>query len=644
MNKSLTLALVLALAAGIALAGDLEDPAFGSLAGQVKGTSTPLSFSKVYVYHLSDQSLSKIVTDVEGNFRFAGLPAGLYKVIAFKDGFVPAIAMITRSKREAEQFLNLELAAEKNGAEDSQSGFWAVREKIPSDVLRDLEVEEQTRQILAKANVHPRGIDPQLLQTRMEAIAGVDQNLELGASSVTGGRVGVEGEIADFRVGLTGDFISLQSTPGSDLNAEQSSGRSQSLSVRVDSRGATGVRVSSVSNHMNRPTTDTGTANYVGLERHQVAWSQDLGSYGHSDFSAEYAEQNNFFRQAPIEPYGIPDASRLWRVEGSYSASPTQRSTVRTGFRYRERQSLFDVETRHARESLNYVPSQRVDLFGQGGMQLNPGVLVEIGLYSTMRDGSLSLAPSGGMVFKLGDHWRAQASGSFKVHEDDKTTLYSDFNTALFGEHSTCNAVEEYCYQLKLAHQSADLENLSVGLVHRRYAETLHLYFNEDFFSRLESVYLVEGDDVPELHLAATRRLAPKVLARLSSNLATGGGGVLYATDQTSYENQVRYLVTSLDTQFEHTSTGVFVAFHHLAQQLNPIEAIATEATAVPEMELERLQVMLTQDLDVPSRLAAQWAVHLNMELSRGTAPEGDAQFDDEELRKRVMGGLTVSF
>lgn len=644
MNKTLTLALVLALSAGLAHAGDLEIPAFGSLSGQVKGTSTPLSFSKVYIYHLSDQSLKKVVTDEEGNFSFDSLPAGLYKVIAFKDGFTPAIALITRSKREAQQYLNLELAAETAKDGDQESGFWAVREKIPSDVLRDLDVEEATRQAKVRSGISPRTVDSLLLETRMEAIAGVDQNLELGASSLAGGRVGVEGEIADFRVGLTGDFISLQKAPGTGVSTSNPSGRSQSLSVSVNNRKATGVQVSSVNNYMNRPESDARSGSYVGLERHRVAWSQDLGAYGRSDFSAEYAEENNFFRQAPIEPYGIPEASRLWRVEGSYAANPTRRSTVTTGFRFRERQSLFNVETRHVRETMSFVPSQRVDLFGQGGLQINPGVLVEVGLYSTMRDGSLSLSPSGGMVFKLGDHWRARASGTFKVHEEDNDLLHADFNTAIFGQHDACHTVEEYCYRLNLAHQTADFENMSVGLVHRRFAETLHLYFNEDFFSRLESIYLVDGDDLPEVQLAATRRLAPKVLTRLSSNLAAGGGGVLYATDQTSYQNQVRYLVTSLDTQFEHTSTGVFVAFHHLAQQLNPLIEDPSDTSAVPEMELERLQVMLTQDLDVLSFLTSHWAVHLNMELSRGTAPEADPDLDEEELRKRVMGGLTVSF
>lgn len=644
MKKVLTLALVLALGAGLALADDVEDPAFGSLTGQVKGTSSPLSYSKVYAYHLSNQNLSKVVTDAAGNFRFDSLPAGLYKVIAFKDGFLPAIALLTRSTREAQQFLNLELAEEKADGRDSQSDFWNVREKIPADVLRDLEVEEATHQLMARSGITSTVVQPHLLEARMQAMAGVDQIAELGTASMTGGRLGVEGVIADLRVGLMGDFIALQNVPGADISSSELSGRTQTFSLKVDNKGTTGVQVSTMNNYMRRSETAARPGNYVGLERHRVSWSQDLGRAGRSDFSAEYAEESNFFRQAPIEPFGIPDASKLWRVEGSYSTTPTTRSSVQTGFRYRERQAIFEIETRHARESFNYVPTQRIDVFGRGGLQLNPDILVEFGLYSTMRDGSLSLSPSGGMALQLGNSWRASASGSVMVHDDDGETLHPDFNTALFGEHEACQALEEYCYQLKLAHQESDLEDVSVGLVHRRYAETLHLYFNKDFFSRLESLYLVDGDDLPEVQFAATRRLAPKVLARLASNMAAGGGGILYATDHTSYENQVRYLVTSLDTQFEHTSTGVFVAFHHLAQQLNPTDESGTESTVAPEMELDRLQVMLTQDLDVLSRLASDWAVHLNLELSRGNGTESDPQFDDEELRKRVMGGLTVSF
>jgi hypothetical protein len=476
----------------------------------------------------------------------------------------------------------------------------------------------------------------------MEAVAGMDENAELGSSSMAGGRVGVEGEIASISVGLAGDYVALLSTPGV-ATADDPSGRTQALSLSLENGDAVGVRVSTTNNYMTRPTVG-GPATNVGLERHRVAWSQSLGARSKSDFSAEYSAENNFFREAPIEPFGIPEASKSWRVEGSYTTSLTDRSTVQTGFRYREREAIFEVETRHARESFNYLPAQRVDLFGRGGLQVNPDILVEFGMYSTMRDGSLSLSPTGGMALRLGSSgWRAQASGSLRVHNDVVDTLHPDFTPALFSEYDQCQTAEEYCYRLSLEKMNGQQKHLSLGVVHRKFAETLHLYFNDDFFNRLESMYLVRGDNLPELQFEATHRLTPKILARLSSNVASGGGGILYATDQSSYENEVRYLVTSLDTQFEQTSTGVFVAFHHLAQQLNPVRE-RPGSTAAPEMELERLQLMLTQDLDVLHLLASNWAVHLNMEVSRSNGPQAEALANDDELRKRVMGGVTVSF
>jgi len=643
VKNALPLLLVLALGTGLAAADDVDPSAFGALAGQVSSTANPLSYSKVYAYHLSGQDLSKVVTDDEGNFRFDQLQAGLYKIIAFKDGFVPAIALLTRSTREAYQFLNMELVEEEAEIGDAKTGFWAVREKIPSDVLRDIEISEAARQQLADASFTSSLIDPYQIEARMQAIAGMDQNLELGSASMAGGRVGVKGTIADFIVGLSGELVALQSVPGASTTSDPT-GRTQTLSLRVETPGATGVEVSTLNNFMNRPAEEGLSANRVGLERHRVSWSQQLGQRSRTDFSAEYASESNFFRQAAIEPFGIPEASTSWRVEGSYFTAPTQRSSVQTGFKYREREAVFDVETRHARESLTIIPDQRVDLFGRGGMQLNPDVLVEVGIYSTLRDGSLSLAPSAGMVLRLSENWRASASGTVQVHTEDANALHPDFSAVLFGQYDVCRTAEEYCYEVSLARQKAEDHEMSVGVVHRRFAETLHLYFNEDFFSRLESLYLVSGDNLPEVHFSATRRLTPRVIARLSSNLAAGGGGILYATDRTRYENQVRYMVTSLDTQFEQTSTGVFVAFHHLAQQLNPVEEANGESTAVPEMELDRLQVMLTQDLDILHVLASNWAVHLNMELSRGSAPETDSLFDTEDLRKRVMGGVTVSF
>lgn len=645
VKKALPMMLVLALVAGSASAVEVGEPGFGALTGQVSSTSSPLSFSKVYAYPLSGQPPRKAVTDDEGNFRFDRLQAGLYKVIAFKDGFVPAVALLSRSASAAYQFLNMELVEEEAERGDSEAGFWAVREKIPSDVLRDIEMSEAARQAVADAGPTSPLVDPYQVEARMQAVAGMHEDLELGSASVAGGRVGLQGTIANYAVGLSGELMALQSIPGAS-NTGDPTGRTQTLSLRVETPGSTGVQLSTLSNYVNRPASQSLRENHVGLERHRVSWSQPFGGRGRSDLSAEYISQSNVFHQAPIEPFGIPEESTSWRVDGTYSMTPTARSSVQTGFRYREREAIYDLRNRRrARNSLMFLPSQRVDLFGRGGVRLNPDVLVEFGIYSTLRDGSLSLAPSAGMVLHLAQNWQATASGSVQVHSEEANTLHSDFSAVLFSEYDVCRTTEEYCYEVSLARQTAEDQEISFGFVHRRFAETLHLYFNDDFFSRLESLYLVSGDRLPELRFAASRRLRPQILARLASSLASGGGGILYAADRTSYENQIRYLVTSLDTQFEQTSTGVFVAFHHLDQQLDPVKKKTKgRSPAMQKMELDRLQVMLTQDLDVLHALASDWAVQLNMELSRGSTPVSDALLDAEDLHKRVMGGLAVSF
>ena len=153
----------------------------------------------------------------------------------------------------------------------------------------------------------------------------------------------------------------------------------------------------------------------------------------------------------------------------------------------------------------------------------------------------------------------------------------------------------------------------------------------------------MRGDSLPELQFAMTRRLGPDVLTRISSNVASGGGGVLYTSDKRAYENQVRFLVTSIDTQFQQTSTGVFIAFHHLAQELQPMGGRRAARKSADQLEIDRLQLMLTQDLGILERVASDLAVLLNMEVSRGSTPDG-SPYDDEELRKRIMGGLAVKF
>ena len=603
------------------------------VAGRVRSASRPLDEVRVYLYHLADFHLDRAETDAAGQFLFDHLPEGLYKVIAYKRGFLPAVIQLTRTAADSYQFLDLELA-ESTAEEAAGASFWSVRSQIPADVLRQITLDGLDEARLADGEPHGRLRLPagSSLSAEMQALTGVDQ-IAAEEGEVLGGRLGIEGRVGKLHIDLSGDYRQLQSREVAPVSA---SGQSSVLSLDLANGEDTRVSLVSLSNRMDGL---RASASPVDFEHYQVSVSQNLGDHSRTRVSAQYTDESNFHRQGAHDPLGIPEASRVFRLAGSYARRMGEGTHLETGIRFWQRDYDGPYDS-SARSLVPLAEDQRVDFFGRGDTRLQPAVLVEYGLYSRMTDGSLSLAPRGGLVVNLGNDWKASGMVSHRMDSGDP--VY-DFLPTLQRRNDGCAESEDSCYRLLFTHTGDEEdEELAFGAVHREYAETLRLYFSDDFFDRMESLYLVPGDRLPEVQLAWTRRLAPKILARLESNVASGGGGIFYATDQGTYENEVRYLVTSLDTRFQGSSTGLFIAFHHLQQRLNPLLA-PERADPLETMEVDRLQLMLTQDLNTLLDLTRSWAVHLNMELSRGTDPFDDVQ-EDEELRKRILGGIAVKF
>ena len=61
------------------------------------------------------------------------------------------------------------------------------------------------------------------------------------------------------------------------------------------------------------------------------------------------------------------------------------------------------------------------------------------------------------------------------------------------------------------------------------------------------------------------------------------------------------------------------------------------------ETGLERLQVRVTQELGFLVDLGTEWAVLLNVELTRGATPFSKT-IDPDELRSQIAGGIAVKF
>lgn len=609
--------------------------------GRVLGEVEPLAAARVYAYQLADFSLYEVTTNEQGRFRFSELPAGLYKIIAHKAGFVPAVVMLTRAREDARQFLELQLATEGTGDVRAGEDFWAVRDRIPADVLREITRPEQVAGLRLADSPFARdaGVSTASFATEMEAMTGVEQLATRGEALLAGGQVGVEGRMGDVRVDLSGDYWRLG--PAGAYPEAEAEGQMRQIALRLEG-GASTVAVSTRSQQL------VGTDDEpVDFETHRLAWTQELGDRSRAHLAAGYSSQTNYYSQSAIAPLEIPRDSSTWEVEGTYTLEMTERASFQGGARYRDRKVGVATAEAFGRDDPT-LHDERLDLFGRAGMRVKPAVLVEYGLYTTLRDGSLSLIPQGGLVLQLGDDWQASTLVSHKLTTDEQPGP-RDFIPAFYHESSACTQGEESCYKVLLTRRNGEESDLTLGAVHRKVGETLRLFFNDDFFNHLESLYLVEGDELPELQFGFTRRVAPQLLARIESNVGSGGGGIFYATDRSHYENSVRYLVTSLDTHYQGTATGLFISFHHLQQELEPLDGQeplqGLRATGrVPKLDLQRLQLMLTQDLNILLDLAADWAVKLNMEVSRGSVLFGSDTADDDELRRRILGGFAVRF
>lgn len=625
-------AALLGLPAGL-VADSVEPRTSGGLAGRVVGEEEPLSSATVYAYQLADLSLRKAVTNQEGRFLFEDLPAGLYQIVAHRSGFVPAMTVISRVSAAARQFLELQLTTEaEQGLEPGVEEFWSLRQRMPADVLRDLQLAELANELPPEAQDRPVRFE-----TEMQAMTGVDSSTPVGDMALAGGRVGVRGTLGDVAVDVRGDLLRM-GLPVASLSESQG-GLVSSVSVRVEGPQETQIDLQTRSDRLFG--FHEGEVAPVDYEQVRVGWSQVLGERLHSEVSAHYVSETNFFRQTWTDPVHAPDASKRWRVEAALSGVLNDRAGWRAGMRYR----VFDGTSRALERGPDYgleplALQHVVSLFGEGTWTLLPSVLLEYGLTTTLRDGDTILIPDVGVVLQLSSSWQLAGAVSHRLR-DDSERLGRELLPVFISELDHCDQVDAYCYRAFASRETGDDNRIQVGAVHRQFAETLRLFFSDNPLNRSDSLYLVPGDEVPEIQVTVVRRLSPNVLTKLESHIGRGGGGVFLAANHHRYENSVRYLLASLDTHFRPTATAIAIAFHLLEQELRTLHGVGGGS---PPDSLERLQILLNQDLNVLLDLRADWALLLNVELARGGLQGGSPLTANDETRRRLMGGVAVRF
>lgn len=624
----LVVSVLLALGAGASAA---SQGGSASVAGRVVGSAAPVAEATVYAYRVVERSLEKVLTDQDGRFRFSELPGGLYKIVAHKHGYLPAVTVVAHRSDEEPQYLEVELRREDG--RDAGQDYWTLRSEVPADVLREI----SSPLALGLVALTPEPAAESTFLTEMAAMTGVEQFGASSTAQMAGGRVGVLGSVGSVRMEVQGDFRALDSGSPSFLQ-DGIEGRASSVRLNFEGPGRDRLDVATVNNRLLAVV--DGDSYPIDFSQFRIQYRRPLGDYGSTGFAAQYVSESGLYSKGWVDPAAIPLASRTLKLEGSYGRDLGESGRLRAGLRYREQVADY-VATRAFPTVEGDGQYRSVDAYGVGDWSLNSTFVLQYGLYTTYRDGTVSLTPRGGVVVRLTPALQATLVASRRVALDEpEDLLLSEFAASLYEQTVACEDSEQACYQVQLLQGEGEGDHVTFGASFREYDRTVRLFFSEDFFARSEGLFLVPGDELPEVHASVRRRLGPNVVAQLSSNFAYGGGGAFLAQNRRVYENEVSFLSTELDTRIESTATGVYLAFHRVEQQLVPLRS----GRRVPEVALERVELVLSQDLNRLFDLASSWAVRLGMELSRGATLFQAEPEDREALRHRLTTGFAVRF
>src|SRR5687767_12485752 len=100
-------------------------PSVLQVLGTVSNAARPVANALVIALNLHDFNATQTYTGSDGSFSLPALQSGIYKIIAVKQGFIPAITTVVPTG--AKQKIALKLQSEKQARRTANQEIWELR-------------------------------------------------------------------------------------------------------------------------------------------------------------------------------------------------------------------------------------------------------------------------------------------------------------------------------------------------------------------------------------------------------------------------------------------------------------------------------------------------------------------------------------
>jgi hypothetical protein len=571
-------------------------PAVLEVLGTVSNAARPVANALVIALNLQDFESVQTWSAIDGSFSLPQLRGGIYKIIAVKQGFLPAITTIIPT--HASHHVNLKLDSEKKAKRSASQEIWELRGSLPPDVLRDLDAMIQPAEIVT--------YDIPRFKGEMSSVTGVTNQASNPAYAQTA--LGVQGRLGDsWQVGVRGNMQRFED-PTDDVRFGDAVAESSVMSMEVRSSTDQSYRLASTQSswtYADAPESGRQSDRQADVRAHNFEWHN-----GPARVQVRYFEQANLFRNTAMES----NRSNLFEVGGTVPVMQTRRNDL--GVALRVKQETISGQTDIFRTA---------NLAANGTVALVPSVILHYGLDSRISMEGQEWAPRTGAEWKLTENTSLVGSAMVKVLDrDTNTSLVALPSIVYFSEEG--RALPRYTYTFGIVTGKDESNRFSAIATVSEVDEALRMIFADEQSQFWDGLEVDAGDVRRDVRLAYRRQFG-NVLA---VDMATTAGTA--SQHDPMHPRQKVYITGDLQSTFNPTRTTIAVSYRDIQQ---PLEQ------GNEEYRSERIHLRMAQSLYLPIDIK----LLLGLELARAeNSPYLIDTLTTEGRSKKYIGGLAVNF
>ncbi|HEX6088146.1 MAG TPA: carboxypeptidase-like regulatory domain-containing protein [Thermoanaerobaculia bacterium] len=586
--RAIAIAAVVVFAAAPARS-DAPLPAALQVLGTVTNAARPVSNALIIALNLQDLQSVQTYSGSDGKFSLPTLRRGIYKIIAVKQGFVPAITTVipTRSSHR----VALRLDEEKKARRGSGQEIWELRGSLPPDVLRDLEAMLAPTELVSYEIPRFKG--------ELATLTGVTNQPSNPAYAHTA--LGVQTRLGDsWQVGLRGNMQRFED-PTDDVRFGDALAESSVMSMELRSTDDQSYKIASTMSswtYADVPESDR----QADVRAHNFEWRN-----GPARVQVRYFEQDNLF--------GDANRSNLIEVAGAVPVMQTRRNDLGIALRMKQ-------------ESIRGSSDifRTADVAANGTVALVPSLIVHYGLDSRIGMHGQEGAPRAGAEWKLTRHTSIIGSAMVKVFDRQNDTTFLALPSIVYWSEDG-RALPKYTYTFGFVTGPDEANRFSAIATVSEVDQALRMIFADEQNQFWDGLEIDAGDVRRDVRLAYRRQFG-NVLA---VDVAATAGTAAQRRDAVEPREKV-YLTGDLQSTFNPTRTTLAVSYRDVQQPRD---------NAGADYHSERIHLRMAQSLYLPVDIK----LLLGLELARAeNSPYLLDTLAAEGQSKKYIGGLALNF